>query len=522
MIRISAIAVVALLAAGVWAQTPGTAASPFTASAPCTPRGQIDVLVFRQLEQMGIAPADVCSDAVFLRRAGLDVTGTLPTAEEARAFLADKDPNKRSVLIDRLLGRTEYADYWAMKWSDWLRVKAEFPINLWPNAAQAYYHWIHTSIKDNLPYDKFARQLLTSSGSNFRVAPVNFYRALQGHDPQAIAQAVSLTFLGCRADKTPKAQTEALSACFSRVGYKHTKEWKEEIVFFDQAKPPGPSTAAMPDGRVLSLAADRDPREAFADWLIEPNNTGFTRAIVNRIWGSLQGRGIVHEIDDIRPDNPPSNPELLTYLQRELVASGYDIKQLCRLILNSQTYQLSSIPRSKDPRAVAHFASYPLRRLDAEVLVDALNQITGATEEYSSEIPEPFTFLPKDTRSIALPDGSITSSFLEMFGRPPRDTGQESERNSGVSAEQRLHFLNSSHVQRKIQQSGKLRGLLQGGKLPAENLTSLYLTILSRYPTKDEMRAAADYAKSAETTGPEVVYDMIWALINSSEFMYRH
>ena len=207
----------------------------------------------------------------------------------------------------------------------------------------------------------------------------------------------------------------------------------------------------------VKLSSDRDPREVFAGWLIDANNPWFARNIVNRAWFWLLGRGIIQEPDDIRPDNPPINPELLAYLEKELVASHYDLKHLYRLILNSQTYQLSSIPRSAKPEAAANFAFYPVRQLDAEVLSDALCEITGTTEKYSSSIPEPFTFIPEKERSIALPDGSITSSFLEMFGRPPRDTGLESERNNNPTASQRLHLLNSSHIQRKIEQSEKFK-----------------------------------------------------------------
>ena len=194
----------------------------------------------------------------------------------------------------------------------------------------------------------------------------------------------------------------------------------------------------------------------FADWLIRPENPWFTRNIVNRVWCWLLGRGIIHEPDDIRPDNPPSNPELLAYLERDLVAAHYDLKHMFRQILNSRTYQLSSIRRSPRPEAAAKFAFYPLRRLEAEVLIDALCQITGTTEKYTSAIPEPFTFMPDNQRSIALADGSISSSFLELYGRPSRDTGLESERNNRPTAAQRLHLLNSSHMQRKIEQSAKL------------------------------------------------------------------
>ena len=424
---------------------------PFETAAEPAPRGRIDELVFARLQSLSIQPAHPCSDEVFLRRAYLDVIGTLPSSQEAAQFLADADPHKRAALVDRLLDRPEFADFWAMKWSDLLRVKSEFPIDLWPNAVQAYYRWIRTSIAKNTPYDRFVREMLTASGSNFREAPVNFYRAVQSKEPQAIAQAVALTFMGTRAELWPQPRLEAMAGFFSRIGFKHTGEWKEEIVYFDPSTPA--QTAVFPDGKPARIAPDQDPREVFANWLLAPDNPWFARAIVNRIWYWLLGRGIIHEPDDIRPDNPPANPELLAYLEKELVASHYDLKHIFRIVLTSETYGLSAIPRSERPEAAANFAYYPLRRLDAETLIDAICQITGTTEEYSSPIPEPFTFLPEEQRSIALPDGSIGSAFLEMFGRPPRDTGLESERNNRPTAEQRLHLLNSSHIQLKIQQS---------------------------------------------------------------------
>jgi hypothetical protein len=500
------------------------AANPYEQSEPPAPNGRIDELVFARLAELGLPPARGCSDAVFLRRVFLDITGTLPTAMEARQFLEDPRPDKRRLLIDQLLQRDEFADYWAMKWSDLLRVKAEFPINLWPNAAQAYHRWIHSALRDNLPYDRFARELLTSSGSNFRVGPVNFYRALQSREPRGIASAVALTFMGARAEKWPAAQLEGMAAFFAHVGFKPTGEWKEEIVLFDPtATPPADlATPAFPDGTRPALAHERDPREAFADWLIRPDNPWFTRAIANRIWAWLLGRGIVHEPDDLRLDNPPSNPDLLDHLARELIGASYDLKHLFRLILNSQTYQLSSRPGTDDPRGEIHFASYPLRRLEAEVIIDALNQITGTTEKYSSAIPEPFTFIPDDQRSILLPDGSIGSSFLEMFGRPPRDTGLQLERTDVLTSAQRLHLLNSTHIQRKIERGPKLQALLRSRERPAVLMTRLYLTILSRPPTGAERQViAAEFAARPEDPGA-VANDIAWALINSTEFLHRH
>lgn len=528
MTKMSLMRVIALVTALFAAAVSAAVQKPFESGPAPSPEGEIDKLVFAKLQQLDIEPANMCSDAVFVRRVYLDVIGTLPTAKEARQFIADKAPNKRAVLIDRVLERDEFADYWAMKWGDLLRVKAEFPINLWPNAAQAYHRWIYSAIKQNMPYDKFVREMLTATGSNFRVPQVNFYRAMQNKDPQTIAQMAALSFMGVRAEKWPKERLAGMAAFFSQISYKCTGEWKEEIICFDADKEPDPnapklpSRPVFPDGVRASLISDKDPRQIFADWLINPNNEWFTRNIANRLWSWLLGRGIIHEPDDIRPDNPPSNPELLAYLESELISANYDLKHLYRLILNSNTYQLACIPASDKGEAEAHFAFYPLRQIEAEVLIDALNQITGSTDKYSSAVPEPFTFIPEDQRAIELADGSITSSFLEMFGRPPRDTGLESERSSQPTADQSLHMLNSSHIQKKIEQGPKLRSLLGGRQTAAETINGIYLTIISRFPTEDEGKAIALYAGPDRTQRREAVIDLIWALINSPEFLYRH
>lgn len=499
-----------------------TDADPYSSSPRSAPLSELDRLVLADLERLGIPPAALCSDAVFVRRTFLDVIGTLPTAREVRAFLEDPAPDKRARLVEHLLARPEFADYWAMKWSDLLRVKAEFPINLWPNAAQAYHRWILASVRTNLPLDRFVRDLITASGSNFRDGPANFYRAMQNRDPVGIARTVALTFLASRAEHWPSNRLAGLAAFFSQVGYKSTGEWKEEIVFHDPSRATNGlwRSAAFPDGVPARITPGQDPRVVFADWLVSRTNPWFAQALANRVWAWLLGRGIVHEPDDFRPDNPPTNPALLEYLARELVTSGYDFRHLLRVILNSQTYQRSCVPRSSDPRAAAHFAHYSLRRLDAEVLIDALNQITGTTESYTSVIPEPFTVVPEDVRAIALADGSVTSPFLELFGRPPRDTGLEAERNNQPSAAQRLHLLNSTHIQRKLEQGPRLRELIAGHHAAAETLTELYLTVLSRPPTDEERAAVTEYVRTRNAR--EAFLDVAWALINSPEFLYRH
>ena len=497
-------------------------ANPFEADTFSTPSTAIDEIVFGRLKQLGIEPARPCSDAVFVRRVYLDLIGTLPTAKEASAFLQSRDATKRSDLINRLMTREEFADYWAMKWSDLLRIKAEFPINLWPNAAQAYHRWVHTALRDNLPYDQFVREMLTANGSNFRVPQVNFYRAMQNREPQGIAQTVALTFMGARAEKWPRERLAGMGAFFGKIGFKPTSEWKEEIIYFDPDSTNAVAVALFPDGSKAQLGPDRDPRIVFADWLVSPANPWFTRNIANRAWWWFMGRGIVHEPDDFRPDNPPANPELLFTLEKTLVSAKYDLRALFRVILNSRTYQLSSIPAGGHPEADANFSHYAARRLDAEVLIDALCEITGTTEKYTSAIPEPFTFMPEGERAMALPDGSITSPFLELFGRPARDTGLELERNNRSTADQRLHLLNSSHIQRKLEQSRNLQNLAKSTGTPRDVISGLYLMMLSRYPTDEEWTAIRAYSQKGGLKQQDTLVDVAWGLLNSTEFLYRH
>ncbi|MEI8342383.1 MAG: DUF1553 domain-containing protein, partial [Verrucomicrobiota bacterium] len=332
------------------------------------------------------------------------------------------------------------------------------------------------------------------------------------------------TFMGERTAHWPKSKLDDLSVFFSQIGYKATNEWKEEIVYFNgfAGDSHAPKSAMLPDGTTVSLSADKDPREAFTHWLITSRTSPFARNAVNRTWYFLFGRGIIEEPDDSRPDNPPANPELLAWLAQELVSANYDMKQIYRLILNSNTYQLSCIPATTDPRGEANFAYYPLRPLEAEVLIDALNQITGSTDKYSSMTPEPYTFLPEDQRSILLPDGSISSAFLDLFGRPPRDTGLLSERRVHVTSAQRLHLLNSSQIQAKLSKSDRLRKVINAPGPPQEVVTRVYLTLLSRYPTEEELKAVKAYSQTGEAKGPAALLDLAWALINSPEFFYHH
>jgi len=534
--------IIAILSAGAFAADP---VSPFDGP-PAAGQCRLDPLLFAKWKAAGIPVSRIrlCSDAVFIRRAFLDVIGRLPTSNEVSTFLEERAPDRRERLIDRLLQRQEFADYWTMKWCEILRVKSEYPINLWPNAAQGYHRWIHTAIRENMPYDRFARELLTASGSNFRVPQANFFRALQGRGPAVLSRAAALTFMGDRMETWPEERCRGLEAFFSTVGYKSTEEWKEEIVFFDLSRPLPPA-AVLPDGSHVMLRPGQDPRRVFADWLIRRENPWFARNIVNRTWFWLLGRGILEPPDNIscmkrdrgrqrgQGENRPAHQAavtaecddaLLTLLERELYTSSWDLKAVYRLILTSCAYQVSSIPPPGVPAAADQFAAYRIRRLEAEVLVDALNDLTGMTEEYSSPVPEPFTWIPGGTRAVALADGSITSSFLDLFGRPARDTGLLGERTDTVTDAQALHMLNSTHVRRKIEQGPKIRQLLNARARDQRKLVAdLYLAVLSRPPSEEELLEVRKYVEAQRgIKGAAPRMDVIWALINSAEFLYRH
>ena len=487
------------------------------------PQNRIDELLRDSLAKKNMTPAPLCSDAVFLRRVFLDLTGTLPSVAEARAFLEDTSPEKRNVLIDKLLDRPEFVDYWTMQWCDVLRVKAEFPINLWPNGALCYYNWIRESVRTNKPYDQFAYELLTSDGSNFRDGAVNFYRAVPEKNAETLAEAVAQTFLGMRTVAWQEQKRADLAVFFSRVAYKDTAEWKEEIVYWNR-RPLESNTVTFPDGTQKIAPANVDPRSLFADWLIAPTNTMFSRCMANRAWSWLLGRGLVHEPDDFRDDNPPVHPEILDYLASELVRSQYDVKHLFRLIARSATYQQSSIVRGDATAAQELFAVYPIRRLEAEVLQDALAMIFGRSPGYNSEVPEPFTFIPNRYRTVVLPDSGITSPFLEMFGRPTRDTGLTSDRNNRVTESQQLFLLNSTEINtwvRTLSQShiNRLRSRPNAAEVIVDEL---WLLLLSRRGDPSEYSRATAYIAPGWRLNEQKVQDLVWALLNTDEFLCRH
>ncbi|MEK7676207.1 MAG: DUF1549 domain-containing protein [Verrucomicrobiota bacterium] len=497
---------------------------------------QVDEFVHTKLKTLGLPPSELCSDAEFLRRVYLDVIGLLPSPQEARAFLSDADARKRSKLIDRLLAREEFADFWALKWGDLLRIKSEYPVRVWPKAVQVYYRWVRASLAENKPYDQFARELLMASGSNFREGAANFCRAVPSKDPQTIAESAVLIFMGarvgcarCHGHPTESWDLEddlGLAAFFAKVGFKSTLEWKEEIVLFNSKGTllhPRTKEAVKPKflgGAVWEAGPEEDPRVKFAAWLTAPENPWFARNIANRVWFWLLGRGIVHEPDDLRPTNPPENPDLLEYLAQELVSHRYDLQHLYRLILNSRTYQLSSKPNPWNAKDTAHFSHYQMKRLGAEQLSDAICQVTETSERFQSIIPEPFTFLPTGHRATQLFDGNIGTAFLELFGRPPRDTPYEGERNSETSLWQALYFINSDQLEGKVVNSPRLKRLLKASQSDAAIIDEVYLAALSRLPEEDEKQKVLDYVAKNKAARAQAIGDLVWAVLNTKEFVF--
>ncbi|MDD4888816.1 MAG: DUF1553 domain-containing protein [Phycisphaerae bacterium] len=499
---------------------------------------RVDELVYARLRTLGVPPSALCSDPEFLRRVYLDTIGLLPTTREAEDFLADARADKRARLIDRLLARDEFADYWALKWGDLLRIKSEYPVKIWPKGAATYYRWVRQSIASNMPYDQFAREMLTATGSNFRVGPVNFVRAVSNKDPQTVGETAALLFMGarigcarCHGHPTEDWTLDdnlAVGAFFGKVGYKATTEWKEEIVYFN---PKGAvrdlrnGATIKPrflGGASMDVPAEEDPRVRFADWLTAGDNPWFAPNICNRIWYWLVGRGIVEEPDDLRPTNPPSNPELLNFLAAELVRHAYDLKHIYRLVLNSRTYQLSSRSNQWNQYDAVNFSHYTPRRLGAEQLLDAICQVTETSETFASRIPEPYTKMPPGFRAIQLQDGNIESPILEMLGRPSRDTPYEADRGSRLTMEQTMYFLNAEHLENKIANSPRLKRLLESGKSDDRVIDELYLSTLCRRPTVAERAKASAHLGRDKKTRAQACQDVLWALLNSRDFLFDH
>ena len=497
-----------------------------------SPVQELDKLLKENYKDADLAPVKRAEDDIFLRRAMISVTGKVPTAAEVRQFLADRSKDKRSKLIGRLLDSPGFADMMAMRFADMFRIKSEFPINLWPNAVQSYHRYFRDAVVQNRSWDKVVRELLTASGSNFRVPAANFFRASSVRTPEGLAKVTALSFMGIKTDKLSADDRKAFAAFFSRISFKSTDEWKEEIVFLDPE--PAIVKAVTLDGKSFEINSPAtDPRTVFADWLLEKDNPFFARAFANRAWHWVFGRGLIDPADDMplprgfwsklfSLNENEGNEKVLDYLAGEFAKSNYDIKKLFCLILNSCAYNADwkTLP-AEQTEAEKRFAVYPFRRLEAEVLVDIYSQILGSHESYSSVIPEPFTFLPKGAPAVTIADGSISSRTLDNFGKPSRDSGVLAERNNNITPSQRLFLMNSNWIYHR---TGALPGRIWGKRRISDKqrVEELYLTILSRKPTAEEFKKINAYKKKFRKQKWLVWHDLAWALINTKEFLHHH
>ena len=496
----------------------------------------VDDLVLAKLKTLNIAPSRPASDAEFIRRAYLDAAGILPTAEEVENFLADKSPDKRKKLIDALLERDEFTDYWAYKWSDLLMVSSR---KLRTDAVWAFYDWIRESVKQNKPWNRFAWEVLTSSGSTRRNGALNYF--VLHKDPIELTENASLAFLGQRVtcarchnhplEKWTQIQYYELANLFSRVGIKNGASPGDEIVFaktsgdINHPKLGRPLTPTTLDGQSVPLDSPVDRRIVFAKWATSQQNPYFARTVVNRVWANFLGRGIVHPADDMRATNPASNEELLDALTKHFVAHGFDVKELIRTIMNSGTYQLSSEANATNQNDDVYYSKYIIKRLPAEVILDAMSQVTGVSSSFPG--------YPPATRALQLPDTRVASQFLTVFGRPPRLTCDVAERSSEPSISQALHVINGDTLNDKLRAAnGNVNLFLKLGLSDGRILEYLYLSAFSRYPSGDdgrELTAALAKARLARgtpeaqlETRKEALQDMMWAMLTSKEFLFNH
>jgi hypothetical protein len=482
----------------------------------------IDTLVFRKLRRLNVVPSGRADDAEFLRRVSLDVIGTLPTAAEARRFLADRRPDRRARLVDALLERPEFADYWALKWSDLLRVDRQA---LGHKDAYRYYRWIRDSFAANKPLDRFARELLTAEGPLREAGPAAFYKAVVR--PGEAASTVSQVFLGVRIacaqchhhpfDRWGQDDYYGMQAFFAPLAVRATPGGEELLASGD---PPtrNPRTGAVVPAHVLGgppIGAAGDRRRLLADWLTSPENPWFARNLANRAWAHFLGRGLVEPVDDVRATNPPTNPELLDALARHLVESRYDFRQLIRTITASRVYQLSSRPNRTNERDEQNYSRAPLKRIEAEVLLDMVCQATGVGERFPG--------VPGHVRAVQLWDSKTPHYFLKLFGRPVRVSACECERNAEPSVAQVLHLLNGPEIEAKLShEGGTVARLVREQKDDAVVVEELYLTFYSRLPTAKERETAVAYLRRDPAKRRQAAEDLAWGLLNSLEFVFNH
>ncbi len=502
-------------------------------------RNFVDDLVFKQLKALGLPPSDVCDDATFLRRATVDIAGRLPTKEEAETFLADNDPKKHDKFVDRLLASGDHADYFANKWGAVLRNRRKSATDD-PKPTFAFHAWLRDGLHNNRPYDQLVRGVLTAVGEEIKDPPVVWYREVR--DPAAQLEDAAQLFLGQRLqcakchhhpfEKWSQDDYYGLAAFFSRVAVKDPPPPPKPKKKGDPVPPKEPfqvshragtaraihartGKAVRPTplgGKPVDLDEDTDPRGKLVDWMVERDNPFFARALVNRYWKHFLGRGLVEPEDDLRVTNPASNPELLDALAKHFVDSKYDLKALVRVICTSQVYRLSAVPNRHNADDRQNFSRFLARRLNAEVLLDAVDAVTLSKTKFKG--------VPEGTRAVQLPDNQFESYFLSVFGRPDAASPCECERSSDATLAQCLHLFNSKEVLDKLK--GPRAAQLAKDRRPhAERVRELYLVALSRLPTAEETAAVVGYVEQKE--GAQEAYeDVLWALMNTKEFLFNH
>jgi hypothetical protein len=486
----------------------------------------IDRLVDVKLQRVKAQPAPLCTDGEFLRRAYLDLTGLLPTSEAARAFLDDPRPSeaKRAELTDKLLQSPEFDDHWTYKFADLLQVNRKF---LGDRGVQAFRGWIHDSFARNKPYDQFARELLTASGGSYDNPASNYLRIIR--DTSTATESVTQLFLGVRFscnkchdhpfEKWTQVQYYQLGAYFAQVGYKEGEPGEEVVFDRKDGEVMHPKSGnAVPPAFPVSYAPvqtkDESRRQALAEWLTDAKNPFFAKSMANRIWSYFMGRGIIEPVDDIRASNPPSNGPLLDALTDDFVKSGFDLRHLMKTIVQSRSYQASIATNRWNEDDRNNFSHQVARRLTAEQLLDAISQAAGSQQKYPG--------VPAGTRAQQLPDNRVASGgFLDLFGRPARESPCECERSSEVSLSQALNLMNGSTIADAIADpNGRAANLVKNTPDDHKLVEELYLATMSRLPTKTEMETSLKHISTAKDR-TEGAQDLLWALVNSPAFLFN-
>lgn len=483
----------------------------------------IDKLVDAKLGKLNIVPSGLCGDADFLRRAYLDIIGTLPTADEARAFLADTRADRRSRLVDALLERPEYADFWGQRWADVLRVNRQ---TLGHKRAYAFHRWIREACASNMPLDRFCREIVAAEGPLQENPTGALFKVVS--KPGDMASTLSQVFLGIRIecaqchhhpfDRWSQTDYLGMQAHFAGLQFKKLGD-DEALVGGTGGTATHPRTGekvfAHPLGEKLPTSdSDGDRRQALAAWMTAGENPWFARNIANRTWAHFAGRGLVEPVDDVRLTNPPSNPALLDALAAHLVRERFDIRQLIRTITASRVYQASSTPNGTNDKDDQNYSRALFKRLDAEVLFDAVCQTTG--------VPEKFPGVPAGSRAIQLWDSEVSHYFLKLFGRPSRVTACECERTTEPSVAQILHVMNSPDLQKKLShEGGRIAQLVRDLTDNTALVDELYLTFYNRYPSATERTLALKHLASTPKR-QQAAEDLAWSLMNTPEFLFNH